>query len=203
MRIVSGQYRGKAIVAPPGDATRPTSDRARQAVFNILEHAAWAPELHGARVIDMFAGSGALGLEALSRGAAFCLFVETDDAARGAIRENIDALGLFGATRIHRRDATDLGQRPASAGEPFDLAFLDPPYRKGLGERALQGLASGGGLETGPGGVGERGPGGVVLGCWGGGGTHPQSGAAPESFPHHPFIVTRLSSWERRLTSPS
>src|SRR3989338_1398434 len=149
MRIVSGQYRGKAIVAPPGDATRPPSHRARQAVFNILEHAAWAPELHGARVIDMFAGSGALGLEALSRGAAFCLFVETDDAARGAIRENIDALGLFGATRIHRRDATDLGQRPASAGEPFDLAFLDPPYRKGLGERALEGLASGGWLKPG------------------------------------------------------
>jgi 16S rRNA (guanine966-N2)-methyltransferase len=137
MRIVSGQYRGKAIVAPPGGSTRPTSDRARQAVFNILEHAAWAPELHGARVIDVFAGSGALGLEALSRGASFCLFVETDDAARGAIRENIDAMNLFGVTRVHRRDATDLGPRPASAGAPFDIAFLDPPYAKGLGEKAV------------------------------------------------------------------
>lgn len=137
MRIVSGQYRGKAIVAPPGGATRPTSDRARQAVFNILEHAAWAPELHGARVIDVFAGSGALGLEALSRGAGFCLFVETDDAARGAIRENIDAMHLFGVTRVHRRDATDLGPRPASAGAPFDIAFLDPPYARGLGEKAV------------------------------------------------------------------
>jgi len=137
MRIVSGQYRGKAIVAPPGEATRPTSDRARQAVFNILEHAPWAPELHGARVIDVFAGSGALGLEALSRGAGFCLFVETDDAARGAIRENIDAMNLFGITRVHRRDATDLGPRPASAGAPFDIAFLDPPYAKGLGEKAV------------------------------------------------------------------
>ena len=135
MRIVSGQFRGKAIAAPPGEATRPTSDRARQAVFNILEHAAWAPELHGARVIDVFAGSGALGLEALSRGASFCLFVETDDAARGAIRENIDAMHLFGVTRVHRRDATDLGPRPASAGEPFNIVFLDPPYAKGLGEK--------------------------------------------------------------------
>ena len=82
MRIVSGQYRGKPIVTPPGDKTRPTSDRARQAVFNILEHAAWAPELQGARVIDLFAGSGALGLEAISRGAAFCLFVEDRKSTR-------------------------------------------------------------------------------------------------------------------------
>jgi len=149
MRIVSGQYRGKAIVAPPGEATRPTSDRARQAVFNILEHAAWAPELNGARVIDMFAGSGALGLEALSRGAGFCLFVETDDAARGAIRENIDAMHLFGVTRVHRRDATDLGPRPASAGTPFDIAFLDPPYAKGLGEKAVAELRAHGWLAPG------------------------------------------------------
>ena len=122
MRIVSGQYRGKAIITPPGDTTRPTSDRARQAVFNILEHAAWAPELHGARVIDVFAGSGALGLEAMSRGAAFC---------------------LFGHARVHRRDATDPGVRPGSVGAPFDIAFLDPPYAKGLGEKALAALAAG------------------------------------------------------------
>ncbi len=143
MRIVSGQYRGKAIVTPAGATTRPTSDRARQAVFNILEHAAWAPELHAARVIDLFAGSGALGLEALSRGAAFCLFVETDDAARGAIRENVDAFSLFGQTKVHRRDATDLGLIPASAGAPFNIAFLDPPYAKGLGEKALAELVAG------------------------------------------------------------
>ena len=149
MRIVSGAHRGRTLKTPPGNATRPTSDRARQAVFNILEHAPWAPELNGARVIDLFAGSGALGFEAISRGGGFCLFVETDEAARGAIRENIDALGLFGATRIHRRDATDLGLKPASVGEPFDLAFLDPPYRKGLGEKALDGLASGGWLKAG------------------------------------------------------
>jgi 16S rRNA (guanine966-N2)-methyltransferase len=149
LRIISGIHRGRALKAPPGQATRPTSDRARQAVFNILEHAPWAAELRGARVIDLFAGSGALGFEAISRRAAFCLFVETDEAARGAIRENIDALGLFGATRIHRRDATDLGQRPPAMGEPFDLAFLDPPYRKGLAERALAGLAAGGWLKPG------------------------------------------------------
>jgi 16S rRNA (guanine966-N2)-methyltransferase len=146
VRIVAGRFRGKALTAPPGAATRPTSDRARQAVFNVLEHAAWSPGLADRRVIDLFAGSGALGLEAMSRGAAFCLFVETDDAARGAIRDNVEALGLFGATRIHRRDATDLGVRPGSAGPPFDLAFLDPPYAKGLGERALSRLTEGGWL---------------------------------------------------------
>lgn len=149
MRIVSGQYRGKTIATPPGDTTRPTSDRARQAVFNILEHAAWAPELHGARVVDVFAGSGALGLEAISRGAAFCLFVETDDAARGAIRENVDAFSLFGQTKVHRRDATDLGLMPASVGAPFDIAFLDPPYAKGLGEKAMAQLVAGGWLAPG------------------------------------------------------
>jgi 16S rRNA (guanine966-N2)-methyltransferase len=146
MRIVSGKFRGKAIAAPVGRDTRPTSDRARQAVFNILEHAAFAPTLSGSRVIDLFAGSGALGLEALSRGADFCLFVETDDQARGAIRENMDTLGLFGVSRIHRRDATDLGQRPASAGPAFNLAFLDPPYGQGLAERCLPSLVDGGWL---------------------------------------------------------
>src|SRR5918997_1477168 len=157
MRVVSGRFRGKALVAPPGAGTRPTSDRARQAVFNVLEHAAWSPGVEGRRVIDLFAGSGALGLEAMSRGAAFCLFVETDETARGAIRDNVEALGLFGATRVHRRDATDLGHRPASAGPAFDLAFLDPPYGKSLGERALTQLAEGGWLAPGTVAVFERG----------------------------------------------
>ena len=149
MRIVAGSLKGRAIVAPEGQGTRPTSDRARQAVFNMLEHAAWAPELDGVRVIDLFAGSGALGFEALSRGAAFCLFVETDELARGAIRQNVDAMGLFGRTRVHRRDATDLGTRPGADGPAFDLAFLDPPYGKGLGETALGKLAAGGWLADG------------------------------------------------------
>ena len=146
MRIIGGAQRGRTLIAPPGVSTRPTSDRARQALFNILEHAAWARPLSGARVIDLFAGSGGLGLEALSRGAAFCLFVETEAAARGAIRDNVEAFGLFGVTRIHRRDATDLGAKPAADGAPFDLAFIDPPYAKGLGEHAITGLATGGWL---------------------------------------------------------
>jgi 16S rRNA (guanine966-N2)-methyltransferase len=163
MRIVSGLYRGRALKAPTGDGTRPTSDRAREALFNVLEHAPWAEGLTRRRVIDLFAGSGGLGLEALSRGAAFCLFVETDAAARGAIRDNIEGLdkggGLFGRTRIHRRDATDLGPKPTGDGEPFDLAFLDPPYGKGLGEAALAQLARGGWLAAGALAVFERGAG--------------------------------------------
>ncbi len=159
MRIVSGRFRGRALIAPPGSATRPTADRARQALFNVLSHASWAPDLDGARAIDLFAGSGGLGIEALSRGAAFCLFVETGEAARGAIRDNIEALHLFGETRVHRRDATDLGLRPAGAGDPFDLAFLDPPYGMGLGERALESLAAGGWLKPGAVVVLERGAG--------------------------------------------
>jgi len=156
MRIVAGRFRGRTLTAPPGSITRPTSDRARQALFDVLSHAPWAPEFDGARVIDLFAGSGGLGFEALSRGSAFCLFVETDEAARGAIRDNVEVLGLFGETRVHRRDATDLGERPASAGPPFDLSFLDPPYRKGLGERALASLLVGGWLRPGAVAVLER-----------------------------------------------
>ena len=135
MRIVSGEFRGRTLHVPPGAATRPTSDRARQAVFNILEHAPWAGPLRDARVIDLFAGSGALGFEALSRGAAFCLFVEEAAEARGLIRRNIEAFGLTGVTKLWRRDATDLG--PAGNMAPYDVAFLDPPYGKGLGEKAL------------------------------------------------------------------
>lgn len=143
MRIVGGQFKGRPIAAPPGRDTRPTSDRAREAVFNILAHAPWSAGLEGRRVLDLFAGSGALGLEAMSRGATFALFVETDAGARGVIRDNIEALGLFGTTRIHRRDATDLGLKPAGVGDPFDLVFLDPPYGKGLGERAVARLSEG------------------------------------------------------------
>jgi 16S rRNA (guanine966-N2)-methyltransferase len=157
MRIVAGRLKGRAIVAPDGQATRPTSDRARQAIFNVLEHAAWAEPMQGARVMDLFAGSGALGFEAMSRGAAFALFVETDEDARGAIRDNADAYGLMGATRVHRRSATDLGVRPGSDGEAFDLAFLDPPYGKGLGEQALARLIEGNWLKPGAIVVFERG----------------------------------------------
>ena len=157
MRIVAGSLKGRSIVAPDGQGTRPTSDRARQAVFNVLEHAAWADSLQGARVMDVYAGSGALGFEAISRGADFCLFVETDEDARGAIRENADAYGVMGRTRVHRRSAVDLGVRPGSDGEAFDLAFLDPPYRKGLGEQTLLRLLEGNWLKPGAMVVFERG----------------------------------------------
>jgi len=157
MRIVAGSLKGRAITAPEGQNTRPTSDRARQAIFNVLEHAAWAEPLESARVIDLYAGSGALGYEAISRGAAFALFVEIEDEARGAIRENADAWGLMGRTRVHRRSATDLGVRPGSAGEAFDIAFLDPPYRQGLGEQTLARLLEGNWLKPGATVVFERG----------------------------------------------
>jgi len=146
MRIIAGEFKGRPIAAPKGQSTRPTGGRTREAVFNLISHAAWAPALDGARVIDLFAGSGALGLEAMSRGAAFCVFVETDVGARGTIRDNCETLDLFGTTRIQRRSATDLGPIPAGVGEPFNIAFLDPPYHKGLAEPALAQLATGGWL---------------------------------------------------------
>ena len=142
MRIVAGKFRGKVLVAPKGLATRPTSDRVRQALFNVLEHGAPGVDFAGARVLDLFAGSGALGLEALSRGARFCLFVEESAEARGAIRRNIEALDLTGATKIWRRDATSLG--PVGRIEPFDLVLCDPPYGKEFGQRALHAVVEGG-----------------------------------------------------------
>jgi 16S rRNA (guanine966-N2)-methyltransferase len=142
MRIVAGKFRSAHIEAPKGLATRPTSDKVRQALFNVLEHGAPGVDFAGARVLDLFAGSGALGLEALSRGARFCLFVEESAEARAAIRRNVVALHLTGVTKIWRRDATGLGL--AGPMQPFDLIFLDPPYGKGLGTRALRSAASGG-----------------------------------------------------------
>ena len=154
MRIVAGTHKGRALVTPRNDKeggakTRPTAARTREAVFNVLAHDPDGPALEGARVIDLFAGSGALGFEALSRGAAFVLFVDTDAAARGAIRTNAEALGEIGRCRIHRRAAESLGDKPAGLGAPFDLAFLDPPYRQGLAVKALDALAEGGWLAEG------------------------------------------------------
>lgn len=148
MRIIGGAFRGRNIVAPRGDVSRPTADRTREALFNILAHRADFT-FDGARVIDLFAGSGALGFEALSRGAEWCLFVETDVNARAAIRDNIEGLGLFGSTRLHRRSATSLGAKPSGVGPPFTLAFLDPPYRKDLAPPALKTLKTGGWLAPG------------------------------------------------------
>jgi 16S rRNA (guanine966-N2)-methyltransferase len=143
VRIVSGRWKGKALVAPTGDTTRPTSDRARQAVFNIIEHAPWSAGLRDARVLDLFAGTGALGLEALSRGASSCLFLDTDPAARAALMTNIEACSAQGITRVWKRDAACLDPMAPNANGPFDLVFVDPPYSKGLDEAALAGLANG------------------------------------------------------------
>jgi 16S rRNA (guanine966-N2)-methyltransferase len=143
MRIVSGRWKGKPLVAPAGDTTRPTSDRARQAVFNILEHAPWSQGLNGARVLDLFAGTGALGLEALSRGAASCLFLDTNPSARAALMTNIEACSAQGVTRVWKRDAACLDPMPPTASGPFDLVFVDPPYGKGLDVAALVGIARG------------------------------------------------------------
>lgn len=145
MRIVAGHLRGRTLVAPEDGGTRPTSDRVREAVFNVLAHGIPGFTLEGARVLDLFAGTGAVGIEALSRGAKLCLFVEDDPQARGVIRQNVEAFGLTGITRIWRRDATNLG--PANTRDCFDIAFLDPPYGKGLGERALIAARDGGWLE--------------------------------------------------------
>lgn len=141
MRIVGGRFRGRALATPGDGRTRPTSDRVRESVFNILAHGVDGFALDGVRVLDLFAGTGALGVEALSRGATYCLFVEDDAEARGVIRRNIEDFGLTGITKIFRRDATDLG--PASNRGTFGLVFLDPPYGKGLTERALTSAAAG------------------------------------------------------------
>jgi 16S rRNA (guanine966-N2)-methyltransferase len=143
VRIVGGEFRGRALVAPEGRDIRPTADRLRQTLFDILAHA-YGDAASGARVLDLLAGTGALGLEALSRGAAHALFVEEGVEARGLIRRNVEALGLTGRTRIFRRDATALG--PAGTVAPFDLVFADPPYGAGLGERALAAALEGGWL---------------------------------------------------------
>lgn len=142
MRIVAGKFKGARIEAPKGLATRPTSDRVRQALFNVLEHGPAHFEFEGARVLDLFAGTGALALEALSRGARYAILIEDDAAARAVIRRNIEALSLTGATKIWRRDATRLGE--AGTLQPFDLIFCDPPYGKDLGERALASAVEGG-----------------------------------------------------------
>jgi 16S rRNA (guanine966-N2)-methyltransferase len=146
MRIVGGELSGRALAAPASRNIRPTSDRLRQTVFDILAHG-YGNSITGARVLDLFAGTGALGIEALSRGAAYALFVEDGVEGRGLIRRNVETLGLTGRTRIFRRDATTLG--PAGTMATFGLVFADPPYGRGLGERALASALSGGWLDRG------------------------------------------------------
>ena len=129
MRIVAGAYRGRALVAPKGQSTRPTAGRTREALFNILEHAAWSNGIRDHRVLDIFAGSGALGLEAVSRGAAACLCLDNDPAALTAVAENIAALKLAAIVATRRLDVRHM---PRNDTAPFDLVFLDPPYAQGL-----------------------------------------------------------------------
>ena len=143
MRIVGGRLGGRALVAPRSQAIRPTADRLRESLFNILVHAYDDP-VTGARVLDLFAGTGALGIEAVSRGAAFALFVDNGAETRALLRNNVEALALGGVTKVFRRDATNLG--PAHPVEPFSVVFLDPPYGKGLAEKALTSLRAGGWL---------------------------------------------------------
>jgi 16S rRNA (guanine966-N2)-methyltransferase len=146
MRVVGGRLRGRNLASPSSREIRPTADRLRESLFNILVHAYGDP-VAGARVLDLFAGTGALGIEAVSRGAAFALFVDNGAEARALLRNNVEALGLGGVTKIFRRDATNLG--PAHPVEPFSLVFLDPPYGKGLAGKALVSLRDGGWLAPG------------------------------------------------------
>lgn len=146
MRIVAGRFRGRPLAGPNTGDIRPTSDRLREAIFNVLAHAYDDP-IVDARVIDLFAGTGAMGLEAMSRGAAYALFVDDGAAARGLIRQNVEALGLGGATRLFRRDATRMG--PAAPNGPFSLVFCDPPYGRDLAGPALASCTEGGWLNPG------------------------------------------------------
>lgn len=141
MRIVGGEFRGRVLATPKTDEIRPTTDRTRESLFNIISHS-YPEALDGARVMDMFAGTGAVGLEALSRGCKQALFVELGVEGRGLLRTNIETLGLTGRAKIFRRDATDMGQ--VGTMEPFDFLFADPPYGKGLGEKAILSAAHGG-----------------------------------------------------------
>ena len=150
MRIIRGRHKGLALAGlGAGDARahlRPTSDRVRESLFNLLQNGADPDPVPGARVLDLFAGTGALGLEALSRGAAHVTFVDDGAKARALMRSNIERMHAMGATRVWRRDATRLGE---NRGAAFTLVFLDPPYGKGLGARALASAAAGGWLAPG------------------------------------------------------
>jgi len=152
IRIIGGKHRGRMLETPPGEATRPTANRARESLFNILVHARWREDEDGgtsplieARVLDAYAGSGALGLEALSRGAAHVTFLDNDAAAIKSIGDNLRKLGETGAAKVVRADAT----RPPPSREPCDLVFLDPPYRSDQAPTAITALAGAGWMTPG------------------------------------------------------
>ena len=142
MRIVAGHLRGRVLNAPDSTGTRPTSDKTRETMFNILGHADWAPPLEDARILDLYAGSGALGFEALSRGAASAMMVDMAHAARQAMKATAQLFDVEDRVVILKRDVTRIGSRPTDT-DPFDLILCDPPYRKGLAQKALNTLKSG------------------------------------------------------------
>ncbi len=150
MRIIAGRWRGKKLAdVGAGDKAahlRPTSDRVRESLFNMLTSGKYNDPITNARVLDLFAGTGALGLEALSRGAAFATFIDNGHTARALLRDNIGLTQAQGISKVFRRDATDLGPAPK---QPFDLVFLDPPYRQGLGEKAMTSAITNGWLAPG------------------------------------------------------
>lgn len=172
MRIVGGEFRGRVLATPKSNAIRPTIDRTRESLFNILSHA-HSEVLDGTRILDLFAGTGAVGMEALSRGCRSALFVENSVEGRSLLWENIDALGLHGRARILRRDATTLGGH--GNVEPFHLVFADPPYGKGLGEKALASAHEGGWIV----------PGGLVV-------LEERADIVPALLPCFQFIEDRL-----------
>lgn len=146
MRIVGGEFRGRNLASPKSNAIRPTIDRTRESLFNIIGHV-YPDAIEGTRIIDLFAGTGAVGLEALSRGCRSALFVENGIEGRGLLWENIESLGLHGRARILRRDATKLG--PVGTMEPCHFLFADPPYGQGLGEAGILAAHQGGWLVPG------------------------------------------------------
>jgi len=185
LRIIGGRFRGtKLAEVGEGDAAahlRPTADRTREAVFNMLTHGRFGDRVTGARVLDLFAGTGAMGLEALSRGALRAAFVDDGAAARALQRRNIERMQLQGATDVWRRDATDLG---VNRGAPYALVFLDPPYGAGLGEAALASAVAGGWLAPGATVVWEEGAAPVV----------PQGFALLDERRHGRALVTILAA---------
>ncbi len=146
MRIIGGKFKGKKLISPKSDNIRPTSDRAREAIFNILASKI-NNDFSKFNILDLFAGTGALGIEAISRGGQSVVFVDNDVNSRALIRSNIENFALGGVAKLLKRDAGNLGKNEKF--EPFNLVFLDPPYGKNLGERALLSASMGGWIERG------------------------------------------------------
>jgi 16S rRNA (guanine966-N2)-methyltransferase len=138
VKIISGRWKGKELFSPEGKETRPTLQRVKENIFNILHHAPWMIPFEEVRVLDLFAGTGQMGFEALSRGAKRACFVDNAVSVRGILRKNIEILHAEGITKIYSRSALDLDDRPHTSGGPFNLVFIDAPYKTGMGSVALK-----------------------------------------------------------------